>query len=252
MTLLPAGVAHSQTEGERVVLDENFETYADTEALLGVWKTGSGVLENAAPGGGRAVLHDGGELNEYKGFSVRQDATHDVVFSADFFDFGGGNDKRVTAALRNGSGAGLEFGLLNELGPYCFRIQGMTTNDIWMPFGPAILPSRGWHRFQAMLSATNIIVTLDLGRNGTIDHRFSVPATVPRRAFNSIRFGGLPGKVSHDGPVLVDNIRLTVTPVVTPVVAAPPPVAAIAPTPTPITAVTSQGWSPPQWGLVAG
>jgi hypothetical protein len=212
LTGLFAVAARATTNDSRVVLLEDFEGYTNTTSLLEVWREGASQLETEAPGGGNAVLHDGGDLTSRAGFSIQPDASHDVLFSADLYDFATNAEKRVTIALRNGSGANLEFGHIYETGPYAMRIGGFAEPTDWVSFDSAIMPRNGWNRFRALISMTNTVVTVDLGADGSVDKTLVFVGRAPTRPFTSIRFGGLPGRKSHGGPVLVDNIELAFVP----------------------------------------
>ena len=208
-----AGVLPAAPEGVNVILNEDFESYTNTAAMLAVWSGGSAVLETAAPGGGKAALHDGGDLNVSRVFSARPDATHNLVFSADLYDSATNAEKRVTIALRNTNGMNLEFGHINETGPYSLRVVGFATPMEWTSFDSNLQPTRGWNRFQAVISMTNTVVTLDLGAKGKIDKTLTIDGPAPTTPFTNVRFGGLPGRISHGGPVLFDNIKLALVPI---------------------------------------
>ena len=211
-SLLFAGAFLACAQESRIILLEDFESFASTEALLAVWPGGSGVLGTNVPGGGRAALHDGGNLHNRNVASVSPDATHNVVFTADLYDSGTNEVKRTTVALRNSSGSNFEFGMINEGCCYYARAVGFEVPPDWVPFDQAQKPVPGWHRFQAVMSATNTLVTLDLGADGTIDKTLSFSGPAPLRPFTAIRFGGLPGRISRGGPVFVDNIKLELVP----------------------------------------
>lgn len=208
-----AGDICAAPQDTRVIVLEDFETYTNTAALRSVWSGGNAELETPAPGGGKAASHDGGDLNYSVSFSVRPDAEHNVVFSADIFDFATNDQKRVTVAMRNTSGANLEFGYIYEVFPYALRVIGFAAETQWISFDPALKPVRGWHRFQATISLTNTVVTLDLGADGRIEKTLSFAGPPPTRPFTAIRFGGLPGRKSRGGPALIDNIRLALEPI---------------------------------------
>ena len=127
-----AGLLPAAADSIRFILNEDFESYTNTESLLRAWGGGTAELETAAPGGGKAAFHDGGDLNTSVVFSVSADATHNVLFSADLYDFATNAEKRVTVALRNNSGVNLEFGHINEMGPYAMRLVGFAKPTEWV------------------------------------------------------------------------------------------------------------------------
>jgi hypothetical protein len=254
LILSSAILSRAEAQEARFIVEENFNAYPDTAAMQSEWPGGSGTLMTTdVPGGGKAVSHDGGTLNVQSGISVLPSEEFNIEFSADLYDFATNSDKRVTVMLRNGSGMNLEFGMLNEIGPYCARVVGFAGAVQWLPFGADVQPEKGWHRFRAVVTQTNTVVTLDLGRDGKVDRTLTFEGPGPARPLDAIRFGGLPDRVSHGGPVLVDNIQLALIPVTStepaaiPVPAAESEAAAPAPTPpaanaegpTPVVAQTS-------------
>jgi len=205
-----AGPSWGQTI--KVVVKDDFESYTNNESLKKTWINGTGQLLTNAPGGGNAMLHDGDEMNKRGGFSVLPDETHNVVLSADFYDFATNNDKRVTLALRNAQGESVDMGIV---GPaiYVVRAVGFAGQTNWVRFkrGEAGVP--GWHRMQAIIGVSNVIATLDLDRDGKVDRKVTIPLVSSPPKFTQLRIGGLSKRPSHGGPILVDNVSLTVVPV---------------------------------------
>lgn len=201
-----------------MIIEEDFERYTNSMALQAVWTQGKGALETRSPGGGQAARHQGGEANRRGGFAVSPSLTQSVVLTADLFDFGTNADKRLTVSLHHRRGPFVEFGVVEGGGIYAARTAGSTsTIENWKPFGNLKSPVRGWHRFQAILSASNTVAALDLDANGKVDCMVTLPGPPPAEPLTEVRFGGLPGRVLTGGPVLVDNIKLelvTATPVV--------------------------------------
>ena len=204
--LMIAGQAWGDTI--RSFIKEDFESYEDTAALRRYWTGGTAQLELLAPGGGKVALHDGADMNRHGGFSIGPDAQHQLLLSADFYDFATNMDKRVTVSLR-GDGKSFDMGLVFS-NNYCVRAIGFSTHTNWVSFKKPLRSVAGWHRFQAILSITNIETTLDLNADGSIDYRAQLPVVEPPGQFTQLRFGGLSARPSAGGPVLVDNLRLEV------------------------------------------
>jgi len=214
----------------RILIADDFESYTNTASLRAVWTNGTGELLTNAPGGGQAVLHDGDDTNRKGGFSITPDESHNIVLSADFYDFATNTDKRVTLSLRNVAGESLDIGIVGST-IYSVRAVGYAAHTNWVPFKRGQQAIAGWHRMRAELSQSNLFATLDSGVKGKVDRKLNIPLDAPVPKFSQLRFGGLSKRPSHGGPVLVDNIRLevvTVPPPAAPVVAEKP--ASIEPT----------------------
>jgi hypothetical protein len=227
------------------VLKEDFESYATSEAMSVAWPGGMGRLETAPPGGGKAALHDGSHMNRRGGFTVGPDARYNVVLEADFYDFATNNDRRVTISLRRKTGETFEMGFRSGA-IYATRVVGFASRTNWIPFKKTQRAVEGWHRFKAVLSLTNVVTTLDLKADGKVDLVTEIPFTQGPGQFTHLRFGGS-STPSLGGPVLVDNIELTLVPLEPlPMVAAAPaaPLSAKAPPkgPAPITDYPAVAW----------
>lgn len=199
-------------EEPRLILEEDFERYTNTAALHAAWPEGTGTLNLHSPGGGQSATHDGGAANRRGGFSVAPSLAHNLVFTADLFDFGTNANKHVTVSLHSRQGAWFEMGVVDIGGRYAARMAGAGVAGAWLPFGPAQRPVRGWHRFQATISLSNTVATLDLDTNGKVDWTVTLTGPPPAEPLTEIRFGGPPNNVSPGGPVLIDNFRLELIP----------------------------------------
>jgi hypothetical protein len=211
--MLIAGSLVATGEEPRVILEEDFERYTNTAVMRAVWPQGAGVLELRAPAGGQAVIHDGGAANRRGGFSVAPSQTHNVVLTADLFDYGTNANQHMTVSLVNRSGGHVEMGVVNSGEIYAARTVGLRgSTDAWTPLNPAQEAVRGWHRFQTVISLSNTVTTLDLDANGKVDWTVTLAGPPPAGEWTEVRFGGLPDHVSPSEPVLVDNIRLELVP----------------------------------------
>jgi hypothetical protein len=193
----------------RAVVAEDFESYADTAAMQAVWGTkGLGLIEAVPQGSGHAAYHPGGAVNARHGFALQATAAESIVLTADFYDFATNANKRLTVGLRNGTGAILELGAFNSKGSYFARVVGFAGGTSWKCFDESQRPIQGWHRFQALISPTNTVLTLDLGADGIIDKQLEFPGSAAGVTFNELRFGGPSDVTSLGGGGFFDNIRL--------------------------------------------
>jgi len=204
-------------QDSKIIIEDNFETYTNTASMRASWTSGTGELLTNAPGGGQAVLHDGADMNRKGGFTVTPDETHNIILSADFYDFATNTDKRVTLSLRNAAGDTLDIGIVGSA-IYTARAMGYASHTNWVPFKKNQQAVAGWHRIRAEVSRSNVFATLDSGVKGKVDRKLNIPLDGPVPKFSQLRFGGLSKRPSHGGPVLVDNVRLEV------VTVPPPPV----------------------------
>ncbi|MSU59141.1 MAG: hypothetical protein EXS35_13410 [Pedosphaera sp.] len=115
--------------------------------------------------------------------------------------------------MRNKLNSNLEFGHVSSVRGYAVRMVGFTGDTNWLSFDENLPPTAGWHRLRAVVSLTNTVVTLDLRADGTIDRTITATNSEPPKAFTSLLFGGIAGRKSHGGPILFDNIRVTLVPV---------------------------------------
>ena len=216
--LLPL-LAHSETN--RIILRDNFNSYHTTKALRTVWPGGPAELVTNAPGGHHCVSHDGTGMNRRGGFFIFPDATHNIVLEADFYDFGTNTEQNVTVSL-NGEDTheNVAFGLR---GPSCYmaRVGGISAKTNWIPFKRGQLPVEGWHHFKGVVTVSNLIVSVEFGRDGKIDRKMRIPFNKPVPTFTQLRFGGYSPKVAAGSPVLIDNISLELEPVQAPAPSTP-------------------------------
>jgi hypothetical protein len=96
------------------------------------------------------------------------------------------------------------------------RVGGFSSKTNWIPFKRRQLPVVGWHRFKAVISATDLVATVDFGIDGKVDRTLTIPFDRPVPTFTQLRFGGYPAKLARPGTVLVDNIKLELVTLETP------------------------------------
>ena len=235
LILLSLGL-QAAAQDSLVIIKEDFESYPNSEAMRAFWARGTGTLETDPPGGGKCAAHDGADMNRHGGFQVGPDNQNNLVLKADFYDFATNANKRVTVSLRRENGESFDMGVLDPAG-YAIRIMGFSNRTNWVSFKKSQLPVAGWHRFEAVISLTNVSATLDLNSDGKVDYAMKIPFTVAPGQFSQVRFGGLSSRPSRGGPILVDNIGLSLVPLTAAQVAVAPatvPVATPPPTPVPV------------------
>ncbi|MEM8783715.1 MAG: PEP-CTERM sorting domain-containing protein [Planctomycetota bacterium] len=231
---LMVGVASALSMGSAgatVIVDEDFESYADTAALGGVWALSDGTLDTALGNPGNSLSHpgtsgsfSGGNTNSLSFAEVAPTGTDFLAFSVDIYDDGTSSNKRTTAGLRRASPAGnlLELGMYNAPSHYAYRVILFGSGDpSWAAFENLVddagepienTPVEGWHTFLAEISETSIELTLDLNGDGNINATASVPISPVDLGFDIVRLGGPSDLSSAGGGANFDNVSLTLVP----------------------------------------
>jgi hypothetical protein len=200
-----------------MLVEEDFESYADTAAMTAVWTGALGTLStDQAFSGSQSAFHPGGTVNVYSpGFgTIDATATQDILLSARIYDDAQGAADRMTVGLRGAPFPLFEMGRYN--GPDFYAIRAtLFSNDInanWVNFvddtGAPLQPVAGWHSYEARFSLSGLTVTLDLLSNGTIDGTIFLAGNgSPYGGFSDLRFGG-PSNLASAGPGYFDDITL--------------------------------------------
>lgn len=206
----------------QVIVNENFESYADTAAMDVNWDnlgTGVGVLVTTNGNTGNSAYHisattSAGSVNQWKGsaFSIAPSLTQKIVLRADIFNIGTA-DGRESIGLRVGTDI-FEMGHYNAA-PVTQQF-GIRVNSIYSGGGASgylafanPTETLGWNRFEAVFTTTEVTVTLDLGADGSIDYTLVSAGAPGFTAFNDLRFGGQSGNSSTEA-AWFDNIYLAV------------------------------------------
>ena len=200
----------------QVIVNETFESYANTPAMQANWgSSGAGQLVSTNGNTGNSGYHPGGAVNTWIGssFSLTPDASINIRLRADIFDDGGGLD-RNTIGLRNGANPLFEMGHYNSFAShYTVRLLSLYGGTgAWTAFPTVTRQTNAWHRYEAFFTLTNVTLTLDLGADGSIDSTLEFVGAPSANPFVDLRFGG-PSGVSSAGPIWVDNILLETVPV---------------------------------------
>lgn len=192
-----------------VIVDEDFESYATTAAMQANWNaTGLGTLDTGFGHPGQSMSHPGGTDNQWIGsaFSVSPTVGNAVVLTADMYDDGASQNKRMSVGLRGGPFPLFEMGNYNSGEHYYARINSMYGNENWIPI-TTISPVQGWHRWTATFQAWKLTIELDLQSDGIVDARY-VSEGSPNGNFFDLRLGGPSSLSSGGGGVSYDNIKL--------------------------------------------
>lgn len=226
-TLCGASAAHAQT-----IVNEDFESYADTAALGGVWTLGDGTLDTTEGNPGNSLNHPGtggsftGANTNSIGFAPVYPVAGEVLtFKADIFDDGASNNERNTAGLRTAAGANIiEMGHYNSPSHYAIRtvLFGAGSGASYVAFDNIVddsgapvdaeTPVAGWHRYIAEITEAAITFSLDLNSDGNVNSTIVVNATQNgSNAFDIIRLGGPSDLGSSFGGVKFDNVSLALT-----------------------------------------
>lgn len=221
------GLAVAASSYAQVIVNEDFQSYADTAAMDLNWDnltTGVGVLVSTNGYGGNSAFHPGGAVNQWKGstFSIAPSSTQSIILRADIFNLGTA-DGRNTVGLRVGSDI-FEMGHYNAspvLQQFGIRVNSIYSNGgtgAWLGFGNAT-ETLGWNRFEAIFTTTEVTVNLDLGIDGIVDYTIVSTGAPGFTAFNDLRFGGPSGNTSTEA-AWFDNVYLAVVQVPEPTAAA--------------------------------
>jgi hypothetical protein len=217
---LGIAIAIAQPAMATLIVDEDFEGYADTAAMQANWgAAGLGTLDAGFGNPGQSAAHLGGTVNSWGGsaFSLIPAAGAEVVLTADIYDDGGSANERMTVGLRNGATPLFEMGHYNGTTEhYHIRVLNMYGGGDWQPISAGLKASSGqpagWNRYQAIFTDSTLTVTIDLGADGSIDGTFVAAGAPSANPFVDLRFGGPSNLSSAGGGVSYDNIRLEVIP----------------------------------------
>lgn len=207
-TFLAASVAggFALSASAQVLVDEDFESG------IGNWTLGTGgSLDTEFGNPGQSGAHDGSaSIHSWAGSSLSVMPTDEnpVVLSADIYDSGAAS-QRNTLGFRTGADPLFEMGQYLTSG-YAVRVLNFAGNENWVSVASDL--TAGWNRWEATFTADTLVVTLDLGIDGTIDHTLTSTGSGFNNAFTDLRFGGPSGTSSSGGGFNIDNINLEVIP----------------------------------------
>ena len=219
------------------VLDEDFESYANTGELLaptawgasynGVAGQGAILIDVGNPG--KAAYHPGGPTaNHVISTPVITDA-NPMTMEFDYWDYAAGASDRMSLSVRNTAGVDAGFFELGEYGamdpdpftPGSTQIQGYGFRTVFVG-GPdesggwvAITGNKitgAWHHLKLQVGATYASGSVDLNDDGTVEASLTVPLSAGSgKRYDIVRMGG-PSGVSSTSGAGFDNIVITPEP----------------------------------------
>lgn len=218
IALMACGMLSMSAANATIIFSDDFESYADTTAMQGVWgASGLGSLDNSFGNPGQSLAHPGGTDNIVTIPTQQASAVNNLVYSVDIYDDGTSANKRLTAGLRSASVANLlEMGMYNN--PNSYAVRAVLPGPSWVAFsnitddgGTPIAnePVEGWNRFQVVLDGSTATFTLDLGSTGIINATEVLAAAWHPNGVDSIRLGGPSNLSSPGGGGFFDNVSLT-------------------------------------------
>lgn len=215
------------------IVSEDFESYADTAALGGVWNLGDGTLDTAFGNPGQSLNHPGtggsftgANTNSISFPGVYPGPGETLILQGDIYDDNNSNNERNSIGLRTAAGANIiEMGHYNSPSHYAIRtvLFGAGSAGSWVAF-PNIVddagdpvaaetPVEGWHTYTAEITDSQVTFKLDLNGDGNINS--TLVANITQNGaflFDQIRLGGPSDLGSVNGGVKFDNISLTLVP----------------------------------------
>lgn len=206
-----------------VIVQDDFESYADTTAMQAVWgAAGAGSLDTVVGNPGNSLLFPGGTQSQQTIATLQASAANPIIYTVDIYDDGTSANKRTTAGLRSASVANLiEMGMYN--GPSHYAVRAVLPGPSWVAFDNIVddlgnplngdglnVPVVGWHTFQVTLDGTNATFTLDLNGDGNINATKVLAAAWHANGIDTVRLGT--GLSSAGGSVNFDNVLLEQVP----------------------------------------
>ncbi|MFV2068989.1 MAG: PEP-CTERM sorting domain-containing protein [Pirellulales bacterium] len=225
-----------------IVLQEDFESYADDAAMQAVWNeepAGLGTLDTALGNPGQSMAHPAGTTSQraFDPVSPLEIPTADpdvtrklpVVWEFDFYDDGTDAEnpnKRITSGLRTDAGGAeltsiLEMGRYNDVtdvetgdkvSGYAIRNTFISADpDNWITFDGNPPVEAGWHHFRATILPTSILYELDLQGDGVDLFFRQVTIGIPANNanYNVVRLGGPSNLSSAAGGANFDNVKIS-------------------------------------------
>lgn len=230
-TLLACGiisVACLPSSRAQILINETFDSYADTAAMNANWTRVQGAgnvatLDTLLGNPGQSGRHDGtAAATGWTGSSISVTPTDSAPLrlTADLW-YSGASNQRNTVGLRNGASPLFEVGFYNDgalsATGLAVRVLNFAGNNNWVELKSyGDLGTGGgteqWIRVEATFTGTALALTYDLGANGSVDGSFNSSGAGYANPFNSLRFGGPSALTSATGGFNVDNIKLEVIP----------------------------------------
>lgn len=231
----------AMAQGATVLVNDNFESYADDAAFKAVWNGAAAPLSSLAVGGGKGggngVVTSGGAVAQ-KNFASTLVPTaasgNWIELEADMWDYSTGSADRNTVGIRSAS-AIIEFGEYNSMDPdlavsnntmvqgYGFRTvymggpaQTTPASQSWVMVVPNANkitnadPAIGYHHLKMTINQSSLTATITLS-NGVVYSKTVSLTQAAGDAFDNVRIGG-PSGVSSTGTSIFDNVKVSVVP----------------------------------------
>lgn len=233
LSLTLAALAAPALCSAATLLSEDFESYADTTALGGVWSLGDGTLDSGFGNPGQSLNHPGtggsftgANTNSLSFAPVYPGPGETLIFQADIYDDGNSNNERNTAGIRGAAGANIiEMGHYNNPSHYAIRtvLFGAGSDGSWVAF-PNLVDDAGdplaaetaivgWHTYTAAITDSQVTFTLDLNGDGNINSTLVANvAQNPGFNFDVVRLGGPSDLGSANGGASFDNVSVSLIP----------------------------------------
>jgi len=209
-----AGSALLSVASAQVIINETFESYANTLAMQATWVGTLGTLDPSFGNLGQSAFHPGGTVNSFTGFSIAPSGTQYIKLSADIYDDATSANKRITVGLRTGADPLFEMGMYNSPSHYSTRVLNFSGSPNWVAIpaqGSFVnAPVAGWHHWTAEIYNDHTTVSLDLFGDGILDATYTTAGPASANPFTDLRFGGPSNLSSAGGGAWFDNIRLEV------------------------------------------
>lgn len=210
-----AAMALASSAQAAVIINDDFESYADTAAMQAVWNaTGTGTLDTVAGNPGQSILVPGGAQNQQTIATLHATPANPIVYTVDIYDDGTSANKRITAGLRSSSVVNLfEMGMYNA--PAHYAVRAVLPGPSWVAFSNMVddlgdpltnAPVVGWHRYQLVLDGSTATFTIDLNIDGNINGTEVLAAAWNPAGIDTVRLGI--GLSSAGGGANMDNVRL--------------------------------------------
>lgn len=199
-----------------VLLQDNFESYANTAAMNAAWNApavGPGTLDITTGNPGQSMFHPGGLTNKRLFTETVATDAMPIVWEFDMFWDGAGN-KRISGGLRdNGVGA---LGALLEMGYYNASAEGSgfsyrtaigagSTNWHLFPGAAGLASANTWLHFKATVKASETIFEVTGNLNSS---SATVPLNSTGLTYDIARFGGPSDLSSAGGGANFDNVLI--------------------------------------------
>ena len=145
---------------------DDFESYADTAAMLVEWPGGAAELDTAVGNPGQSLVHPGGTRNWHTFDAPMESDAGAIVWEFDMYDDAMGN-KRVSSTLNKTTWGWLEHGMYNDLtnpnDPGGLNVDGWGMRILgnggegWMAYPTLPVARPGWAHLKATITPASTL-----------------------------------------------------------------------------------------------